>query len=105
MTTAFTWQPDPNVLERVLDLAQQQGRSPDAIVTEAVKLYLKNPPEDLSDRLPNTPLTLEQRRAFIKLPLQERHRILQAQTEAIVTHYQQDTEWRELQTGDLFEYY
>jgi hypothetical protein len=47
MTPAFAWQPDPTLLEQVLDLAQQQGRSPDAIVTEAVKLYLKPSPLSL----------------------------------------------------------
>lgn len=35
------------------------------------------------------------RRAFMKLPLEERHRILAAQAEVMAAHYEQDLEWRE----------
>jgi hypothetical protein len=104
MAKAFEWKPEPTLLEQIAHLAQQQGRSLDAIVTEAVTLYLQNQPEKPSDRLQDDSLSLEQRRTFMKLPLQERRRILQAQSEEMVSHYEQNSEWRELQTGDLFEY-
>lgn len=48
--------------------------------------------------------SLTQRLAFIKLPLEERRRILAQQAEAMIAHYQQDTEWQELSTGDIIEY-
>lgn len=48
--------------------------------------------------------TLAQRRAFMKLPLEERRRILAEQAEGMLAHYQQDSEWQELQTGDVIEY-
>jgi len=48
-------------------------------------------------------LSLEERRAFLKLPLADRRRLLQAQAETLVSHYQTDTEWQSLQTGDLLE--
>jgi hypothetical protein len=102
MATVFEWNSETPLLDQVRHLAQQQGRSPDAIITDAVVLYLQNQPETFSDRQ-NTDLTIEQRRTFMKLPLQERHRMLQAQADAISPHYQQNTEWRELQTGDLIE--
>ncbi|MBW4579956.1 MAG: hypothetical protein KME42_10345 [Tildeniella nuda ZEHNDER 1965/U140] len=102
MATVFEWNSEAPLLDKVRHLAQQQGRSPDAIITDAVVLYLQNQLEP-GDRQ-NADLTLKQRRAFMKLPLQERHRMLQAQAEAIAPHYQQDTEWRELQAGDLIEY-
>ena len=44
------------------------------------------------------------RREFIKLPIEERRRILAEQAEVMLSHYQEDTEWQELQTGDLIDY-
>ena len=44
------------------------------------------------------------RRAFMQLSLQARHQLLAQQAEAIAVHYQQDTEWRELEIGDCVEY-
>ncbi len=44
------------------------------------------------------------RSEFMKLPLEERRRILAEQAEVMLLHYQQDREWQELQTGDLIDY-
>jgi acyl-CoA reductase-like NAD-dependent aldehyde dehydrogenase len=44
------------------------------------------------------------RREFMKLPLEERRRILAEQAEQMLLHYQQDKEWQELETGDLLDY-
>jgi hypothetical protein len=49
-------------------------------------------------------LSLEERRAFLKLPPTEKQRILQEQAENLLSHYQEDTEWRELMAGDIVEY-
>jgi hypothetical protein len=35
MATVFEWKPEPTLLEQLTALAQQQGRSPEAIVTQA----------------------------------------------------------------------
>ncbi|MEG4321670.1 MULTISPECIES: hypothetical protein [unclassified Microcoleus] len=43
------------------------------------------------------------RREFIKLPIEERRRILAEQAEVMLSHYQEDREWQELQTGDLID--
>lgn len=48
--------------------------------------------------------SLAQRRAFMQLPLEERRRILAEQAEEMLVYYQQNSEWQELQTGDLIEY-
>lgn len=48
--------------------------------------------------------SLSDRRTFLQLPLEERERILSEQAEAMALHYQQDTEWQDLQTDDLIEY-
>ncbi|MDM3851401.1 MAG: hypothetical protein PT119_15825 [Aphanizomenon gracile PMC627.10] len=44
------------------------------------------------------------RRELIKLPIEERKRILASQSDLMLEHYQQDKEWQELQTGDLIDY-
>jgi transcriptional regulator with XRE-family HTH domain len=49
-------------------------------------------------------LTLRQRRAFMKLPLEERRRILAEQAEKMAAYYKQDLEWKDLQGGDIIEY-
>ena len=41
------------------------------------------------------------RRAFLKLPIAERQRILAEQAEAMVEHYQKDTSWQEWVNFDL----
>lgn len=104
MATTFNWQPEPTLLEQLITLAQQQGQSPEAIVTQAVISYLQaqTSPNDLSPI--QASLSLEQRRAFLRLPSEERDRILQTQAETLINHYQTDTEWQELQAGDLIEY-
>ena len=44
------------------------------------------------------------RRELIKLPIEERKKILASQSDLMLEHYQQDTEWQELQMGDLIDY-
>lgn len=50
------------------------------------------------------PRTLIERRAFLKLPKDERRRRLAEQAEAIRSHYERDTEWKELEAGDFLDY-
>ncbi|MEA5536046.1 hypothetical protein [Crocosphaera sp. XPORK-15E] len=50
-----------------------------------------------------SPLTLEQRRAFLKLPLSERRRILSQQAADLEAHYQQNTDWKEFLAGDIID--
>ena len=41
MEYTFDWKPEQTLLEKVITLARQRGQSPEAIVTEAVRLYLE----------------------------------------------------------------
>lgn len=50
------------------------------------------------------PLSLVKRRSFMKLPLEERRRLMAEQAEKLSSHYEQDTGWRELGAGDFVEY-
>ena len=45
-----------------------------------------------------------QRRAFLKLPMEERRRLLAEQAEAMAGHYAKDDAWRDAQGGELYEY-
>jgi hypothetical protein len=40
-------------------------------------------------------LTKSDRRAFMRLPIEERRRILAQQAEAMLEHYQQDLTWQD----------
>jgi hypothetical protein len=44
----------------------------------------------------NDSLSLEKRKAFLKLPLAERRRIMEAQADTMLSHYQENSEWRSL---------
>lgn len=49
-------------------------------------------------------LSIEERRAFMRLPISERRHRLSQQASAMVEHYQQDQEWQELLAGDIIDY-
>ena len=51
--------------------------------------------------IPDTPttLSLQDRRAFLRLSLEERRNLLAQQAERMTAHYESDTHWRELQGG------
>ncbi len=49
------------------------------------------------------PLGLAQRRAFMRLPMQERRRILAEQADRMAGHYEQDEEVRDLGGGDFVD--
>jgi hypothetical protein len=46
---------------------------------------------------------LNQRQAFLQRPLEERRQILAQQAETLLTHYQEDPEWRSLMAGDIID--
>ena len=50
------------------------------------------------------PLTLIERRAFMKLPLEERRRILSEHAEKLKSHYLEGADRGDLQSGDFVEY-
>lgn len=50
------------------------------------------------------PVSVVERRAFIRLPLEKRRQILEEQARKVVTQYEQELEWRDLQGGDIVEY-
>jgi hypothetical protein len=77
--------------------------TPNLIVGQTVEVVILIP-NDTPDSVEKQSLSLEQRIAFLKLPMAERRRILESQTETMITHYQQDLEWEELMSGDIIDY-
>jgi len=59
------------------------------------------------EKIGEAQLTLEQRRAFLKLPLEERRRILAEQADLMIEHYEAESareERAEWQGGDIVEF-
>ena len=72
----------------------------------AEKLITAEKAQELLKELitPEESLSLIERRAFLRLPIAERSRLLAEQAEKMVSYYEQDTEWRELQGGDFIDF-
>jgi hypothetical protein len=90
-TTVFLAEETQQTLQT---LAEQQGKTINEVVQEAVNLYL------LSAHTPSKPQSID-RRALMKLPLSERQRILAEQGDTMAQHYTQDTSWQEWVNFDL----
>ena len=52
----------------------------------------------------SSPQSLIERRAFLELPTNLRRNLLREQAKQMADYYQHDSEWRELEGGDLVEY-
>ena len=52
----------------------------------------------------SSPRSLIERRAFLELPTNLRRSLLREQAKQMADYYQHDSEWRELEGGDLVEY-
>lgn len=53
---------------------------------------------------PSQPLSLIEKRAFLRLPVEERRKILAEQAADAAAFYEAHPEWRDLQGGDILEY-
>lgn len=49
------------------------------------------------------PVSLVERRAFMKLPLADRRKIMARQAKEMAAHYEKDVSWKELETGDILD--
>lgn len=78
-------------------------QAPSLSVGETVEVVILVP-EPTADSVDKQDLSLEQRLAFLKLPKAERRRILESQAETMLAHYQEDSEWKELISGDIIDY-
>jgi len=49
------------------------------------------------------PVSLVERRAFMKLPLVDRWQIMSWQAKEMAAHYEKDGSWKDLETGDIVD--
>jgi transcriptional regulator with XRE-family HTH domain len=54
--------------------------------------------EKIEDQMP---LSLVKRKNFMKLPLEERRRLMVEQAEKLASHYEEETDWKDLGSGDF----
>jgi hypothetical protein len=94
----------PDLEQVIIKRAEQEGTTPEIYLLDELRTrYLPVMPISNEDKS-NYSLTLLERRDILKLPLSERRRLLAEQAEKLKSHYETDTEWRELQSGDIIEY-
>jgi uncharacterized protein (DUF433 family) len=84
------------------DIAAEEAEG-DRIEALNSQRKIQKQPTDIALEIP-TVANYPSRREFMKLPLEERGRILERQAEAMLQHYQEDREWQELEAGDLIDY-
>jgi hypothetical protein len=80
-------------------------QTPDLPVGQKVEviIFVREASSESSDENDRS-LSLEERIAFLKLPIAQRRRVLESQAEAMTEHYLHDPQWRELMAGDIIEY-
>ena len=88
----------PRTRKRAVKGHTDAGGRPSAARKEAERVSGKSTEPDTEE-----PLTLAQRRAFLKLPLPERRRILAEQAERMADFYEQDAEVLNLGGGDFLD--
>lgn len=90
-------------------IADKKGISSSKLIAHLVEAHLYEVEEEV-ERTPEEtieeeqPLSLIERRAFMKLPINERRRIMAEQAEKMAQYYERNSEWKELQGGDIVEY-
>lgn len=57
-----------------------------------------------SSNLDDQDLSFEKRLAILRLPQEDRSKILRARADKMLSHYQTSKEWQELSEGDFIEY-
>ena len=92
-----------DVHERVIVMDTSEGRDQPRVLINP-ELIARSAEMALGESTNQEPsLSLMERRAFMRLPLAERRRIMQAQAEKLLDIYQHDPERREWQGGDIVE--
>jgi hypothetical protein len=51
----------------------------------------------------NEPVSLVERRAFMKLPLVDRGKMMARQAKEMAAHYEKDVSWKDMETGGIVD--
>lgn len=89
-----------DLAKQVREVTKRQNISISLFTRQAIETKL----EQMAEGLKGKELTINERRDFMELPKEARRKIMEEQAAAIHKHYERDTEWRELQGGDIVEY-
>lgn len=84
-------------------LIEKQGRKV-AVMLSVEEYQRLSSPHNQSANLDNQDLTYAERLAILKLPSEERAKILRESTEKMLFHYQEIEEWQDLSGGDFIDY-
>ncbi len=95
----FNHDKDGNIVKLEIFNASKQVDKP-----ETVEYSVNLTKNEQNSSLSPPSLSLEQRHDFLKLPLEERRRLLEQQASDIVDHYQKNTDWQEFLAGDIIDY-
>ncbi|BAU10696.1 hypothetical protein LEP3755_11870 [Leptolyngbya sp. NIES-3755] len=98
--TELTVMLDDEVLRKMQEWAERQNLT----IEQAMSIACTQGIAVLENSTPPKTLSLEERKAFLTLPLAERRRLLAEQAEEMVAHYEQNREWQDIAPGDLIEY-
>lgn len=85
---------EPQWFRQTLLMARTEG-----LLSEAEIRRLLNEPAASSE-----PDSLKEKRAFLRLPAEERRKILERQAKELSEHYERNAEWRETEGADIIEY-
>ncbi|MCB2141452.1 XRE family transcriptional regulator [bacterium] len=85
---------EPQWLQQTLIMTQTEG----LLSTEEAQKMLK---ESIS---PAESSALKEKRAFMRLPIEDRRRIIERQAKDLAEHYSQSDEWRDIEGADIIEY-
>jgi predicted DNA-binding antitoxin AbrB/MazE fold protein len=92
------------VLRLMQPMEIPEGTAVEIIVIPKPYFSHQESPADILAKIAALPLENISRQEFMQLPLEERRTILAKQAERMLSYYQEDKEWQELETGDLIEY-
>jgi prevent-host-death family protein len=84
-------------------IIEKQGRQV-AIMLSVEEYKRLSEGNQCSSNLGDQDLSLEERLAILRLPQEERSKILKKSADKILSHYQNNNEWQELSAGDFVEY-
>ena len=91
MSTTMTIEVRDEAYQAIRDVAARTGCALEVVAQQWVELMAQQPSIARSHTEP-----VADRRAFLRLSPTERRRILAEQAEQLRSHYEQDSEWREL---------
>jgi prevent-host-death family protein len=84
-------------------LIEKQGRQVAVVLSLEEYQRLSDHQNQLAN-LDDNDLTIQERLAILKLPPEERAKILRESAEKMLSHYQENEEWQDLSGGDFIEY-